>query len=150
MKISRRGEAGRDLARALLACDQHRLARFLAGPSLRADIISRRKTELGPIPESRMVARMIVDISNQYIERQPPEKLMQSRLWITETEADRLCKILIARIARLHLVQPKHGKSGDHGTALPPKFIAHALNRQTVGKGKSWSVRVNLGGSRIT
>src|SRR3546814_2494613 len=43
------GEAGRDLARALLACDQHRLARFLAGPSLRADIISRRKTELGPI-----------------------------------------------------------------------------------------------------
>src|SRR3546814_17395935 len=74
-----------------------------------------------------MVARMIVDISNQYIERQPPEKLMHSRLWITETEADRLCKILIARIARLHLVQPKHGQSGDHGTALPPKFITHAL-----------------------
>src|SRR3546814_11807993 len=74
-----------------------------------------------------MVARMIFDISNQYIERQPPEKLMQSRLWITETEADRLCKILIARIARLHPVHPKHGQSGDHGTALPPNFIDHAI-----------------------
>src|SRR3546814_7856618 len=84
MKISRRGEAGRDLARALLACDQHRLARFLAGPSLRADIIRRRKTELGPIRESSMVARMIVDISNQYIELQPPEKLMQRCLWMTK------------------------------------------------------------------
>src|SRR3546814_13006821 len=104
-------EPQRQLAEPPVAEDEHRLRRLAAGAALRADVIGGRKLQRPAVPEGGMVARMIVGVSAQNVEYDARVKFGERRCGIDEPVTYHGREILIARIARLGLVEGKIGRA---------------------------------------
>lgn len=74
-EVMRGSKAGFELTEPVFAGDEHGLGRFIAGTALRTNIVGRRQGQLFPIPESSVIASMIIGIAAQDIENQPAIQL---------------------------------------------------------------------------
>jgi hypothetical protein len=70
-EMMRSRKAGFELTDPVFAGDEHGLGRFIAGTTLRANIIRRRQGQLLAIPKSGVIVGVIIGIAAQDIKNQP-------------------------------------------------------------------------------
>lgn len=118
-----------------VANDPHPLRCLAASAAPRADVIGRSQAERPSVPEGRTVARMIIGISAQDVEGQPPEQLTKRSFRLRETMADGIREQVVSGIGCHHLVELEQGRRRDRVPPTPTAVGALAvepLNEQDV------------------
>lgn len=96
LEIRRCLKAGRNCACPFVSDNQHRLAGYIAGTALWADVIGRRQGQLIAVTETRMVAGVIVGIAAKDVEHEPSVQFVQRRLRRVESVPDDFREVFIA------------------------------------------------------
>ena len=78
-------QAQSDLACTALAHDQHGLGCFSACPVLRTDVIGGGQGQVLAVPESGVIARVVIGISAENVEQRSRKELFQKSPLATET-----------------------------------------------------------------
>lgn len=71
-EVMRGSKAGFELTVPVFTGYEHGLGRFIAGTTLRANVIGRRKGQLFPVPKSRVIAGVIVGIAHRTLKTSRP------------------------------------------------------------------------------